>query len=65
VTLAVSFASGISIRESWTRLIGGAFVYDVFSSTLGLLLAYLYVRLEFAGLAVLLLPLFFVRHIYR
>jgi putative nucleotidyltransferase with HDIG domain len=65
VTLAVSFASGISIRESWSRLIGGAFVYDVFSSTLGLLLAYLYVRLEFAGLAVLLLPLFFVRHIYE
>lgn len=65
VTLAVSFASGISIRESLSRIVGGAFVYDVFSSTLGLLLAYLYVRLEFAGLAVLLLPLFFVRHIYE
>jgi putative nucleotidyltransferase with HDIG domain len=65
VTLAVSFASGISIRESWSRLIGSAFVYDVFSSSLGLLLAFLYVRLEFAGLAVLLLPLFFVRHIYE
>jgi putative nucleotidyltransferase with HDIG domain len=64
VTLAVSFASGISIRESWSRLIGSAFVYDIFSSSLGLLLAFLYVRLEFAGLAVLLLPLFFVRHIY-
>jgi putative nucleotidyltransferase with HDIG domain len=65
VTLAVSFASGISIRESWSRLIGTAFVYDIFSSSLGLLLAFLYVRLEFAGLAVLLLPLFFVRHIYE
>lgn len=65
VTLAVSFAGGISIRESWSRLIGGAFVYDIFSSSLGLLLAYLYVRLDFAGLAVLLLPLFFVRHIYE
>jgi len=65
VTLAVSFASGISIRESLSRIVGGAFVYDVFSSSLGLLLAYLYVRLEFAGLAVLLLPLFFVRHIYE
>ena len=65
VTLAISFSSGVSVRESWSRLIGGAVIYDVFSSSLGVLLAYLYVRLEFAGLAVLLLPLFFVRHIYE
>jgi putative nucleotidyltransferase with HDIG domain len=65
VTLAISYSSGVSIRESWSRLIGGAVVYDVFSSGLGLLLAFLYVRLDFAGLAVLLLPLFFVRHIYQ
>jgi putative nucleotidyltransferase with HDIG domain len=64
VTLAVSYSSGVSVRESWVRLIGGAIVYDVFSSALGLLLAYLYVQYEFVGLAVLLLPLFFVRHIY-
>lgn len=65
VSLAVALSSGVSVRESWTRIVGGAIVYDLFSSTLAILLVYLYVTFQFLGLAVLLLPLFFVRHIYQ
>lgn len=65
VALAVSFSSGVSVRESWDRIVGRALVYDLFSSSLALLLVFLYVEFQIAGLAVLILPLFFVRHIYQ
>jgi putative nucleotidyltransferase with HDIG domain len=65
VALAVAFASGVSFRESWSRVIGSAVLYDVVASGLALLLAFLYVELEFRGVALLLLPLFFVRHLYQ
>jgi putative nucleotidyltransferase with HDIG domain len=65
VTLAVSFSTGVRVRESWSRIVGGDIVYDLISSALAVLLVYLYVRFEFVGLAALLLPLFFVRHIYQ
>jgi putative nucleotidyltransferase with HDIG domain len=65
VSLAVSFSSGVSIRESWSRLMGGAVAYDLFSSALAVLLVYLYVEYDLRGLAALLVPLFFVRHVYQ
>lgn len=65
VSLAVSFSSGVSVRESWSRLMGGAVAYDLFSSGLAVLLAYLYVEYDLRGLAALLVPLFFVRHVYQ
>lgn len=65
VALAVSFSSGVSIREAWARVGGGALVTDLFSSTLAILLAFLYVKLQFLGLAILVFPLFLVRQLYQ
>ena len=65
VALAVSFSSGVSVREAWTRVGGGALVTDLFSSTLAILLVFLYVKLQFLGLALLVFPLFLVRQLYQ
>ena len=65
VSLAVAAAGGMSFRESWAKVVGGSLLYDLFSSSLALLLAFLYVRFEFIGLGVLVVALFFVRHMYQ
>jgi len=65
VALAVAFSSGVSFRESWDRIGGGARLYDLLASSLAILLAFLYVKLQLVGLAILLLPLFLVRQLYQ
>ena len=65
VSLAIAFSTGVSVRESWTRIVGSSFVYDFVASALSVALAFLYVHYQFLGLAVLILPLFFVRHMYQ
>ena len=65
VALAVSLTTDISIREAWTRVVGDSFLYDLISSSLAIVLAFLFIRLQLPGLAVLVLPLFFVRHMYQ
>jgi HD superfamily phosphohydrolase YqeK len=65
VALAVAFSSGVSVREAWNRIVGDRLLYDVFSSLLAVLLAYLYIRSQLLGLALLVAPLFFVRHMYQ
>lgn len=65
VALALSAATDISIREAWTRIVGGYLLYDLVSSSLAIVLAFLFIRLQIVGLVVLVLPLFFVRHVYR
>lgn len=65
VALAVAASSGVSVRESWSRIVGGSLLYDVFSSSLAILLAFLYVQMQVLGVALLVLPLFFVRHFYQ
>lgn len=66
VSLAVSFSSrGVSIREAWGRISGSALATDLLSSTLAILLAFLYVKLQFLGLAVIIFPLFLARQLYQ
>jgi putative nucleotidyltransferase with HDIG domain len=66
VSLAVSFSSrGVSIREAWGRISGPALVTDLLSSTLAILLAFLYVKLQLLGLAVIIFPLFLARQLYQ
>jgi len=65
VSLAVSLTSDISVRESWARIAGGSPLYDLVSSSLAILLSFLFIRLQIPGLAVLVLPLFFIRHVYQ
>jgi|ERR1041385_8086575 putative nucleotidyltransferase with HDIG domain len=65
VALAVSWTTDISIREAWTRILGDSLLYDLVSSSLAIVLAFLFTKLQIVGLAVLVLPLFFVRHMYQ
>jgi putative nucleotidyltransferase with HDIG domain len=67
VALAVAISSGISVREAWNRIMGGSVLYDLFSSSLAILLAYLYLKSPspLLGLGLLVIPLFFVRHMYQ
>src|SRR5258705_3532476 len=65
VALAVSWTTDISIRETWARIAGYSVLYDLVSSSLALVLAFLSTKLQIVGLAVLVLPLFFVRHMYQ
>src|SRR5438132_14213017 len=62
VSLAVSFSSrGVSVREAWGRISGSALLTDLFSSTLAVLLVFLYVKLHFLGLAIIVFLLFLAR----
>jgi len=65
VSLAISLTSDVPLRETWARIAGRSLLYDLVSSSLALLLAFLYIKLQIFGLAVLVLPLFFVRHMYQ
>lgn len=65
VSLAVSLTSDISLREAWSRIAAGSILYDLVSSSLAIVLAFLFIKFQVIGLAVLVLPLFFVRHMYQ
>jgi len=65
VSLAVSLTTDSSVREAWTRIVGGSLLYDLVSSSLAILLTFLFIQLQIFGLAVLVLPLFFVPHMYQ
>jgi HD superfamily phosphohydrolase YqeK len=65
VALAVAISSGVSVREAWTRIIAGSILYDVLASSLAVLLAFLYIKSQLVGLTVLVVPLFFVRHMHQ
>lgn len=65
VALAVALSSGITLRETWDRIGGGARIYDVLASSLSILLVYLYVKLLLPGVVILVVPLFLVRQLYQ
>jgi len=65
VSVAVTLSLGEPLRTAWVRIIGASFFYDLFSSPIGPLLAFLYVRFEVPGILILVLPLYFIRHIYQ
>jgi putative nucleotidyltransferase with HDIG domain len=65
VSLAIAVTSNVSVRETWSRIAGKSPLYDLVSSSLAVLLAFLFIRLQILGLAVIVLPLFFVRHMYH
>lgn len=65
VAFGVASIGQMSVWESWSRIAGGSLLYDFISSSLAVLLAFLYIRLQLVGLAILILPLFFVRHMYQ
>lgn len=65
VAFAVAISTGVSVREAWNRIVAGSLLYDLLASSLSVLLAYLYLRSQLVGLAVLVVPLFFVRHMHQ
>jgi len=65
VTTAVALNDEVRFDDVWRRIAGPSLIYDVFSSALGPLLAFLYVQLQLLGIVILVLPIFFVRHIYQ
>jgi putative nucleotidyltransferase with HDIG domain len=65
VSLAISLTSDVPLRDTWARIAGKSLLYDLVSSSLALLLGFLFIKLQIFGLAVLVLPLFFVRHMYQ
>ena len=64
VALAVAFSSDLTIREAWDRVGAGARIYDLLGSSLAILLAFLYVKLQLVGLVVVVFPIFLVRQLY-
>jgi putative nucleotidyltransferase with HDIG domain len=65
VAFGVASIGRMSVWESWSRIAGGSLLYDFVSSSLAVLLVFLYIKLQLVGLAILILPLFFVRHMYQ
>jgi putative nucleotidyltransferase with HDIG domain len=65
VALAVSLSSGVSVREAWDRICKNAFATDLLSSTLAILLVFLYVKLQLIGLGIVALPFLLVRQLYQ
>jgi HD-GYP domain-containing protein (c-di-GMP phosphodiesterase class II) len=64
VVYAVSLAERVNFSRAFAQMCAGSIMYDVFATPIPALLAYLYVRFELAGVALLTVPLFIVRHIY-
>jgi len=65
VTSVVALSDQVTFHQAWQRIAGPSLFYDVFSSALAPLLAMLYVNFQLWGILMLVLPLFFVRHIYQ
>jgi len=65
VSLAVFLTTDIPLGEARNRIAGNSLVYDLVSSTLAIVLAFLYIQFQIVGLAALVLPLFFIRHMYQ
>ena len=65
VTAVVALSDQVPFGAAWRRIAGPSLLYDVFSSALGPLLAYMYTQFQLPGIVLLVLPIFFVRHIYQ
>ena len=65
VTAVVALSDEVPFDAAWRRIAGPSLLYDVVSSALGPLLAYTYTEFQLPGIVLLVLPIFFVRHIYQ
>ena len=65
VTVVVALSDDLPFHAAWRRIAGPSLLYDVVSSGLGPLLAYVYTLFQIPGIILLALPIFFVRHIYE
>ena len=63
--IAVALSGQNDLVESWNRIVNKGLVENVLSSSISILLAFLYIQLQLWGLLIVVLPLFFVRHLHR
>jgi putative nucleotidyltransferase with HDIG domain len=61
---AVGLSTGTAMPESWSKIVGRGLAHDVLSSSLAPLLAHLWIQIQFLGLLLVAVPLFFVRHAF-
>ncbi len=59
---AVTLDRGAELWEAWSRIVGRDLPQDVLSASIAVLLAFLYIELEFWGLVLVLVPILFFRH---
>ncbi len=65
VGIAVALGHKENIRTVWVRIAGASLLYDMVTSVLAPLLAYLYVGWEAIGILILIIPIYLVRHLYQ
>lgn len=65
VSLAVATGERRKFSHAWLEITRTAIAYDLFSSPLAALLAFLYVQSQLLGIVILIVPLYIVRHIYQ
>lgn len=65
VGTVVALGQKENIRNVWFRIAGASLFYDLVTSVLAPLLAYLYVGWQVFGILILVLPIYLVRHLYQ
>lgn len=65
VSGAVATWHGERIDNAWTRIVGSSLVYDIVTSLLAPVLAYFYIAWQIAGILLLVVPIYLVRHLYQ
>ncbi len=65
VSIAIALDDHIPFSKAWFRIGGSSLVYDFASSSLAVVLAWLYVQMQLPGLLLVIVPIWFVRHIYN
>lgn len=65
VAVVVALSNDITLRESLERVNSGSRVYDLLASSLSVLLAFLYIKVQLLGLVILVFPIFLVRRLYQ
>ncbi len=65
VALAIASTTNMSVRTSWSRIVGGSLLYDFAATSFAVLLAYLFADHGVRELAILIVPLLIVRHVYQ
>jgi putative nucleotidyltransferase with HDIG domain len=65
VSLAIVLSTDADLSDTWNHVVSKGLVENVLSSSISVLLAYLYTALGTFGLALVIAPLFFVRNAHR
>ena len=64
-SFAVVLSSDADFSDTWNQVVSKGLIENVLSSSISVLLAYLYTALGILGLALVIAPLFFVRNAHR